>query len=836
MAIVPQRHAGLGARDDAKKGSGASSTPTGEILEGFVERVVYHKEDTRYLVLRVRAPGHDTLVTVVGRGVPPEEGAKVEFRGGWDVHPQHGRQFRFGSLQVEMPKTPAGVVRRLMRYPGIKETMAARIVARFGLDTLEILDKQPRRLLEVEGIGAKTLDRVVEHHGKTGGPIGKLEAQLLELDMPPYLADAIHRRYGESAIQTLREQPYKMTREVRGIGFSTADRIARALGLSTDSEDRVDAGILHVLESAESDGHCAVPIAWLVSRATAALGVMEDLVRAGGDRLVASGELVLELADGDVELCFPHRFVVAERSIAQSLAELARASREPWAVPDSLPADLSEGQRAVVGAMAHGGAVVLTGGPGTGKSTVVKEVIGLARDNGVEVLLCAPTGRAAKRLEQTTGQKASTIHRLLEVQPESGSFAKGPHDPLDPGLLVVDEASMLDVNLAEALLSALTMEHRLLIVGDADQLPSVGPGNVLRDIMAAASHDNSPIGMVRLTEIFRQAEGSSIVANAHRILHGERPVADPAGGGGEFFVVQATDRQRVHDIVVKMAAERIPEAYGLDARLDVQVLCPMHKGPVGTEAFNRSLQDIHTAGQPELEYRAGGRIVLRRFRKGDRVMQMRNDYDKHVYNGDVGVVRSVSAEEGEIVVEIDGQTVRYAGRELMALQLAYAVSIHKSQGSEFPAVIVPLVPEHHLMLRRNLLYTAVTRARQLCVVAGDPRAIDRAVRMDDAGKRHTGLTRRLLVALGQAASGGEADDAILAGVADDSQVDPQVDQALANEAPAAAPTDALPGDRGVDLDLEALMADEDPGTSAAAQTTSDHEARDDAAPFVVGKG
>ena len=727
----------------------SAATTTGEPLVGTVERVVYHKEDTRYLVMRLRVEGHDTLVTVVGRGMPPEDGAKVELTGAWDVHPQHGRQFRFGTLQVEVPRTPAGIIRRLKRYPGIKETMATRIVARFGIDTLEILDKQPRRLLEVDGIGSKTLERVVEHHAKTGGPLGKLEAQLIELELPPYLAEPIHGRYGEGALQVLRERPYRLTREVRGIGFATADRIARALGLATDSEDRVDAGILHVLESAESDGHCAVPIEWLVARATAALGVDEALVRAGGDRLVMSGELVLEHGEDDTPLCFPHRFVVAERSIAQTLAELAIAPHDRWAVPDSLPSGLSAGQAEAVVAVARGGVVVLTGGPGTGKSTVVKEILTLAEDNGVDVMLCAPTGRAAKRLEQTTGHAASTIHRLLEVQPESGRFGKGPHDPLEPGLLVVDEASMLDVNLADALLSALTPEHRLLVVGDADQLPSVGPGNVLRDVMEAASEGEGegPIGLVRLTEIFRQAEGSSIVANAHRILHGERPVADEAGAGGEFFVVAARDRQRVHDLVVKMAVERIPEAYGLDGRLDVQVLCPMHKGPVGTEAFNRSLQDLHTAGQPEVEYRAGGKHVLRRFRKGDRVMQMRNDYDKGVYNGDVGVVRAVDAEELEITVEVDGQTVRYAGRELMALQLAYAVSIHKSQGSEFPAVIVPLVPEHHVMLRRNLLYTAVTRARRLCVVAGDPRAIDRAVRMDDAGQRHTGLARRLREAL-----------------------------------------------------------------------------------------
>lgn len=788
---------------DGMASSAKNATGDGPVtLSGTIERVVYHAAETRYLVMRLRVEGHDTLVTAVGRGMPPEDGAKVEVAGSWDSHPQHGRQFRFGTLQVAVPKTPAGLIRRLMRYPGIKETMATRVVARFGLDTLDILDKQPRRLLEIEGIGDKTLERLVEHHGKTGGPLGKLEAQLLELDLPAYLADAIFARFAETSLQMVREQPYKLTREVRGIGFATADRIARALGLATDSEDRVDAGILHVLSSAESDGHCAVPIDWLVARATAALGVDEALVRDGGDRLVMSGELVLERGQDETPLCFPQAFVVAERSIAQMLSELARTPRESWTVGEALPSDLSAGQVAAVEAVAAGGVVVLTGGPGTGKSTVVKEILRLAETNGVDVLLCAPTGRAAKRLEQTTGHQAKTIHRLLEVQPESGRFAKGPHDPLPPGLLVVDEASMLDVHLADALFSALSIEHRLLIVGDADQLPSVGPGNVLRDIMDAAGQGEGPIGMVRLTEIFRQAEGSSIVANAHRILHGQRPVADEAGGGGEFFVVTARDRQRVHDMVVKMAAERIGEAYGLDGRLDVQVLCPMHKGPVGTEAFNRSLQDIHTAGQPEIEYRGGGRAALRRFRTGDRVMQLKNDYDKGVYNGDVGLVRAVDTEEGECTVEIDGQIVRYSGRDLMSLQLAYAVSIHKSQGSEFPAVIVPLMPEHHVMLRRNLLYTAVTRARKLCVVAGDPRAIDRAVQSDDAGQRHTGLTGRLLTALAQPWAARDAEsDAELAPGAD---IEPDAH------------------DEGDDPSLDALAEAMDPG--------------DESTPVVVGDG
>jgi exodeoxyribonuclease V alpha subunit len=718
-----------------------------QTLSGTVERVVYHDTRTRYTVLRLRVPGHDTLVTAVGRAPELEPGAEVTVAGAWEVHPTHGPQLALASLYVAVPTSRSGIERRLMRYPGVKEVMAARIVARFGMDTLTILDKQPRRLLEVEGIGQKTLERILAHHETTHGPLAQLEAQLIELELPPYLAQAIHERYGDGALGMLQRRPYRLAREVRGIGFTTADRIARGLGIAPQSEERLEAGLLHVLEQAESDGHCAVPIEALVDRAVRALGVGDDLVRAAGERLVELGDLVLEEGKDGAQLCFPASMVRAEREVAEALARLARWPREVWPQPGELPEHLSAGQQDAVQAVAGAGVVVLTGGPGTGKSTVVHEILRLARAANSDVLLAAPTGRAAKRLEQTTGHKASTIHRLLEVQPETGRFSHGPGNPLPPGLLVVDESSMLDVHLAQALVSALTPEHRLLLVGDADQLPSVGPGNVLRDVMTAAEDPASAIALVRLDEVFRQGEGSSIVTNAHRILHGERPLADPPGGKGEFYVVTAREPERVHELVVRMATERIPEVYGLDPVHDVQVLCPMHKGRAGTEAFNVTLQAHHGAGRAALEYRGGTRTVLRRFMVGDRVMQTKNDYGKGVYNGDVGIVLALDPDEEAIDVSIDGTKQRYVGKELLALRLAYAVSIHKSQGSEFPAVIVPLLTEHHVMLRRNLLYTAVTRARSLCVVVGDPRAIDRAVRTVDASRRHTGLRGRLLAAL-----------------------------------------------------------------------------------------
>lgn len=712
-----------------------------EELQGTVERVVYHDAKSRYTVLRMLVPGHDTLVTAVGRMVSVETGAELTLRGRWDEHPQHGRQFSIVGMTVAVPKTKLGIERRLMRYPGVKAVMASRIVAKFGLDTLSILEQQPRRLLEIDGIGARTLEKIVDHHMTHSGPMAQLEAQLLELDLPVYLANSIFDRYGDDGINVLRKHPYRLAREVRGIGFATADRVARALGIEPDSAERLDAGLMHVLEQAEMDGHCALPIEALVEQATRNLEAPEFAVRDAGERLVVSGEVVLEHGNDDTPLAFPVRMLAAENDVATGLSALARGTVQPWVVP-TLPDHLSAGQKAAVEAVAAHGVVVLTGGPGTGKSTVVAQVLELAETNAVEVMLAAPTGRAAKRLEQTTGHAASTLHRLLEFQPETGAFSHGAADPLPPGLLVVDESSMIDVVLAAALLGALTDSHRLLLVGDADQLPSVGPGNVLRDVMAVAEDPQSPMALVRLTEVFRQGEGSSIVSNAHRVLHGQALAPDPSGEGGEFFVVACRTAQRVHDLAVRMATERIPAAYDIDGRTSVQVLVPMHKGIAGTENLNRSLQAHFTAGQRE--WTLGGKNTpARLFRRTDRVMQTRNDYDKAVFNGDIGEVVDVDAEGGSLTVDFDGQRVRYEGREVAALQLAYALSIHKSQGSEFDAVIVCLLPEHHVMLRRNLLYTAITRAKRLCVLVGDTRAIARAIDQASDSQRHTGLARRL---------------------------------------------------------------------------------------------
>ncbi|MBL9101265.1 MAG: ATP-dependent RecD-like DNA helicase [Myxococcales bacterium] len=717
-------------------------------LEGKVSSTVYHDERTRYSVLRVYLAGQVQPTTWVGRASAVDDGAQVAGVGEWTYHPTHGRQFSFTRLTAKAPTTLPGILRRLERYPGLGPELAQRIVTRFGLDSLTILDKQPRRLLEVKGIKERTLDGIMVFHQTRHGPVAEVENQLLELDLPTWLAEAIVQRYPDNPLAMLRERPYRLARDVRGIGFVTADKIARALGIDLESEERVDAGLVHVLDQAEQDGHCALPEPILVHNANRLLELPPERISAGITRLVADEGLVRDdRRDLPAPLCYPPRHYEAEMNVARALVDLAlgTAERTTWR-PIAAPSDLSPGQVAALAAIAEAGLVILTGGPGTGKSTVTRQILETAAANGVDVHLAAPTGRAAKRLSEATGRKATTIHRLLDIQGGSGEFLYDEHNPLPPGLVVIDEASMLDLPLADALLRALTPEHRLMLVGDADQLPSVGPGNVLRDLISAADRPNSPIPVVRLTQIFRQAEGSSIVVAAHSVLHGRVPQADKAGDG-QFYLIQARDAERAHELVMKVVTERIASAYKLDPRTEVQVLCPMHKGKAGTESFNRSLQAHHTAGAPELVLDHPGRGAPRIFRVGDRVMQTRNDHERNVFNGDIGVVTAVDPDGVTLTVEVDGAPVSYDNKQLAALQLAYAVSIHKSQGSEFPAVVVPLLGEHHVMLRRNLLYTAITRARRLCVVVGDPRAVTQAVHRGDAARRFTGLESRVLAAL-----------------------------------------------------------------------------------------
>jgi exodeoxyribonuclease V alpha subunit len=751
-------------------------------LEGTLERITFQSEDDGYTVGKLTPAGKRFQVTIVGKLAGVRPGETLHLEGEWQEHRDHGRQFGVVTCRTLMPATIDGIRRYLGSglVKGIGPATAQKITDTFGKFTLEVIEREPDRLGEVPGLGRKKVE-LIKQAWREQQRIKEVMIFLQEVGLPTGMAVRIYKQYGDAAIQVVRDEPYRLADEVYGIGFLTADKIASALGLAHDDPRRIAAGLRHTLGTATEDGHSYLPAGELIRRAASLLGVDQGQVQevladpelAGeieipDEERRAKGENLPDDANGHSSLVvrpsspvYLKPLAMAETGVAAAILRQQRApstmagfyGQARWDqvfahLQDRRDLRFTERQRDAIRTTLTQKVSVLTGGPGTGKTTVLRTIVSLVAARGYKALLASPTGRAAKRLSEVTSAEAKTIHRLLEYAPGGGgSFRRNAEWPLECDLLVVDEVSMLDILLANHLLKAVPPQAHLLLVGDADQLPSVGPGNVLRDVMVAAEDRTSAIALVRLREVFRQGEGSTIVTNAHRVLHGERPLADASGSKGEFYVVSAREPERVHELVVRMASERIPEAYGLDPVHDVQVLCPMHKGRAGTEALNVALQAQHGAGRPALEYRGGGRTTLRKFMVGDRVMQTKNDYQKGVYNGDVGIVLALDPEEDAVDVSIDGAKQRYVGKELLALRLAYAVSIHKSQGSEFPAVIIPLLTEHHVMLRRNLLYTAITRARSLCVLVGDPRAIDRAVRQVDAARRHTGLTGRLLQAL-----------------------------------------------------------------------------------------
>jgi exodeoxyribonuclease V alpha subunit len=746
-----------------------------ERLTGQVSRVVYEHPDSRWAVLRLdRDEGGEA--TVVGPLSPVFEGERLQIDGQWVEDPRFGRQFRAERAIAIRPTSAVAIERYLASgvVPGIGPSLAARLVEHFGEQTLQVIDDEPGRLLRVPGIGSKRLAQIKESWAEqTAERAARVFLQGLGLG--PALTDRIVRAWGEETEQRIQSDPYSLVScaEIPGVGFRTADKLARQLpGWEADTQARAEAAVVHVLETQAGQGHCFVPAESLVESTVGLLEISDAaVVRSALAALLRRGILVADALNDDEaretgiapadDGSFPDAIYLAsyygaEMRVSRRLAEIAttaaveglpgnlplerRQKAVRWA-EDELGMDLADEQRQALQATLSEKLLVVTGGPGTGKTSLIDAVVRCGRALEAEIALAAPTGRAAKRLYEATGHESKTLHRLLEYQPRTGTFARTSSNPLETDLVIVDEASMIDLFLMDALVAAVPPEAVLVLVGDADQLPPVGPGAVLRDLLSSGR-----VHMVRLTRIFRQARHSLIIQNAHRINSGQMPQglgrgADwPEGEERDFYFVEEDQAARAVDVVLRLVTERIPARFGTDARRDIQVVAPMYRGTAGVNRLNAALQQsLNPSGR-------GRKIGETTLREGDRVIQLRNDYDRDVFNGDIGTVARAE-KDVDLVVEFEGRRVSYDAEAARDLALAYAISVHKSQGSEYPAVVVVLLPEHHVMLQRNLIYTALTRGTKLVVLVGSRRAVARAVNNARPMRRCTRLASRLSAAI-----------------------------------------------------------------------------------------
>jgi exodeoxyribonuclease V alpha subunit len=744
--------------------SGQAERPRLAVVEGVLERITYANEENGWTVARVdTGRGSGDLLTVVGALLGAQPGESLRMHGRWGSHPQYGKQFTVENYTTVLPATVQGIRRYLGSglIKGIGPRLAERIVDHFGTETLEVIEQTPERLIEVPKLGPKRT-KLIAAAWEEQKAIKEVMVFLQGVGVSTSLAVRVYKNYGDASISVVKNEPYRLAADVWGIGFLTADRIAQAVGIPHDSPQRVKAGLQYALSQSSDQGHCFLPEEQLISDAVKLLQVETGLVIECLAELVAEEGVVRERLPAEhdgaepVSAVYLVPFHRAELSLAGQLLRLLRTPEDrmpgfadvDWSralgwLRERTGADLAPEQEQAVRLALTEKVAVLTGGPGCGKSFTVRSVVTLALAKKAKVVLAAPTGRAAKRLAELTGAEASTVHRLLELKP-GGDAAYDRDRPLDADLVVVDEASMLDLLLANKLAKAVPPGAHLLFVGDVDQLPSVGAGEVLRDLLAPGS----PVPAVRLTRIFRQAQQSGVVVNAHRINEGLPPLTD---GLPDFFLFPEEDAEQAALLTVDVVARRVPKKFGLDPRRDVQVLTPMHRGPAGAGNLNVLLQAALTPARPDVpERRAGGRT----FRVGDKVTQIRNNYEKGangVFNGTVGVVTALDPEEQRLTVLTDeDEQVPYDFDELDELAHAYAVTIHRSQGSEYPAVVIPLTTSAWTMLQRNLLYTAVTRARKLVVLVGSRRALGQAVRAVSAGRRHTALDHRLSARTGGA--------------------------------------------------------------------------------------
>ncbi len=712
--------------------------PQTEVLAGLVERVTFHNAENGFCVLRVKARGHRDLITTVGHAAMISAGEWVTASGVWINDRTHGMQFKAQFLRTSAPSSIDGIEKYLGSgmIRGIGPVYAKRMVKMFGKDVFDIIEAAPERLREVEGIGPKRADKITAGWADQK-VIREIMVFLHEHGVGTARAVRIFKTYGTDAVQVMSENPYRLAKDIRGIGFRTADMIAEKLGIEKTAMIRVRAGISYALSEAMGDGHCGLPRKELAGLAAKLLEVPPALIETAMQEELAEGTVIADRV-GETECVFLVGLYHAEKGIADQIARIARG-RLPWPEIDadkalpwieqktglSLAASQAEAIRLALAAKI----MVITGGPGVGKTTIVNSILRILSVKHVNILLCAPTGRAAKRMTEATGMEAKTIHRLLELDPKTFGFKRDEENPLDCDLLVIDESSMVDVMLMQALLKAVPDHAALLIVGDIDQLPSVGPGQVLADIIGS-----SVVPVVRLTEVFRQAAQSKIITTAHAINAGQLPDLAAPDGESDFYFVPAADPDQAVPRIVELVAKRIPRRFGFDPIRDIQVLCPMNRGGVGARSLNIELQAaLNPAGDKKVE-RFGWTFAPR-----DKVMQIENDYDKEVYNGDIGTIEDVDLDEGEVTVRFDDRSVSFVFGELDTLVPAYAATIHKSQGSEYPVVVIPIMTQHYAMLQRNLIYTGVTRGKKLVVLVGQNKAVAIAVKNISGRRRWSKL-------------------------------------------------------------------------------------------------
>ncbi|MBN9344203.1 MAG: recombinase RecD [Caedibacter sp. 38-128] len=723
--------------------SATASSPQLDLLTGLIERVTYHNTENGYCVLRVKAERQKDLVTVVGHASMISAGEFIQASGTWINDKNYGPQFKANYLTTTAPNTEEGIEKYLASgmIKGIGPVYAKKLVKAFGSQVFEVIEATPHLLRTVEGIGQYRMTMITRAWDDQK-VIREIMVFLYQHGISTARAVRIYKTFGADAIRVIKEDPYCLAREIRGIGFKSADQIAQKVGIAKDSPLRVRAGISHVLLDAMDEGHCGLPIEVLLTSTAQALEVPADIVKPVLETELAAGELVGDTLEG--ETCvFLKGLYLAETLIAKSLKKLS-SGKPPWGMLDSdkaipwvekrLSITLAESQKEALKLILNSKVSIITGGPGVGKTTLIKSLLKILAAKHLEILLTAPTGRAAKRLFETTGFEAKTIHRLLEYDPEKHDFKRNEEEPLECQLLVVDEVSMLDVPLMHSLLKALPPQAALILVGDIDQLPSVGPGAVLDALIKS-----EVFPVAQLKEIFRQAAQSQIISNAHRINQGLMPLFSQKEEKSDFYFIESQTPEECKDKILELVKNRIPKTFSFNPITEIQVLCPMNRGGVGARSLNIELQKVLNPTAQNRVERFGSIYGV-----GDKVMQIANNYDKDVYNGDIGYIREIYQEEQELRIDYEGRLISYDFSELDEVVLAYATTIHKAQGSEYPAVVIPLMMQHYPMLKRNLLYTGITRGKQLVILVGQKKALAMAVRDQQAKKRYTKLKEWLV--------------------------------------------------------------------------------------------